>query len=199
MLQGQCAHYLSQSLWSQCGSDLRPLRVCEQYRRGSGGSPKGCSSGEAKGAARFLRKPPAQLLSHCSKKRQRGRTLRMKSALNGFTIKGYLLYITALASFKKKNYLLIFREQGERHVNLLFHLRYLCIHWLLLVCALTRDGTHDPGVSGRCPNQVSCLARAALSAFIAQVPKEDTTVCSPVQRSSFLLRFKGLTQENSCL
>lgn len=33
----------------------------EQYHRGSGGSPKGCSS-EAKEAVQFLQKPQAQLL-----------------------------------------------------------------------------------------------------------------------------------------
>ena len=39
---------------------------------------------------------------------------------------------------------------------------YLCIHWLLLVCALTRDQTHNLGVLGQCSNQLSCLTRAKL-------------------------------------
>ena len=52
----------SQSHWSERGSDLQPLRVYEQYYRASGGSPKGCSSGDVKGAAQSLQKPRAQLL-----------------------------------------------------------------------------------------------------------------------------------------
>ena len=37
---------------------------------------------------------------------------------------------------------------------------YLCIHWLLLVCALTRDQTCNLGISQRPSNQLSYLARA---------------------------------------
>ena len=32
---------------------------------------------------------------------------------------------------------------------------YLCIHWLLLVCSLIGDWTHNLGVSGQCSNQLS--------------------------------------------
>ena len=37
-------------------------------------------------------------------------------------------------------------------MDLLFHL--ICIHWLILVCALTRHQTHNLSVSGRCSNQL---------------------------------------------
>ena len=37
---------------------------------------------------------------------------------------------------------------------------YLCIHCLLLLCALTRDRTHNLGIWGWRSNQVSCPARA---------------------------------------
>ena len=36
---------------------------------------------------------------------------------------------------------------------------YLCIHWLLFVCALTEDRTCNLGVSGQRSNQLSYLAR----------------------------------------
>ena len=39
-----------------------------------------------------------------------------------------------------------------------FH--FLCVHWLILVCALTRDQTHNLGELGKCSNQLSYLARA---------------------------------------
>ena len=37
---------------------------------------------------------------------------------------------------------------------------YLCIHWLILVCVLTRDQTHNLGTLGRCSNHLSYPARA---------------------------------------
>ena len=42
---------------------------------------------------------------------------------------------------------------------------YLCIHWLLLVCALTGDGTHNLGVLGGHFNQLSYLSRARPVSF----------------------------------
>lgn len=36
---------------------------------------------------------------------------------------------------------------------------FSCLHWLILVGALTPDGTHDLGVSGQYSNLLSCLAR----------------------------------------
>ena len=37
---------------------------------------------------------------------------------------------------------------------------HLCIHWLILVRALTWDQTRNVGVWGRCSNQLSYMARA---------------------------------------
>ena len=37
---------------------------------------------------------------------------------------------------------------------------YLCIHWLILVCALTGDRTHNLGMWRCCSKQLSYLARA---------------------------------------
>ena len=60
------------------------------------------------------------------------------------------------------NFLILEREEkreGERERLICFS-TYLCIYWLLLVCALTRDRTHNLGESEQCSNQVSYLARA---------------------------------------
>ena len=43
---------------------------------------------------------------------------------------------------------------------------YLCIHWLLLVCALTGDWTCNIGVSGWYSNYLSYLARAKRVYFL---------------------------------
>ena len=40
---------------------------------------------------------------------------------------------------------------------------YLCICWLIPVCALTGDQSHNLGVSGQCTNQLSHPARAVLN------------------------------------
>ena len=42
---------------------------------------------------------------------------------------------------------------------------YLCLHWLLLLCALTGDKTRNTGASGRCSNQLSYPARASFTSF----------------------------------
>ena len=42
---------------------------------------------------------------------------------------------------------------------------YLCIHWLILVCTLTRDRTHNLDAWGQCSNQLSYMARAAIFYF----------------------------------
>ena len=39
---------------------------------------------------------------------------------------------------------------------------YLCIHQLILVCALTWDQTGNLDVSGQCSNQLSYLARTKM-------------------------------------
>ena len=41
-----------------------------------------------------------------------------------------------------------------------YHSTRLCTHWLILICALSQDWTCNIGVSGRCTNRRSHLARA---------------------------------------
>ena len=60
--------------------------------------------------------------------------------------------------FLKKMYRLTWER--ERNIGLS---AYLCIHRLLLVCALTGAWTHDPGVSGQRSNCLSYPARAWVS------------------------------------
>ena len=43
-------------------------------------------------------------------------------------------------------------REGERDTDLL-------VHWLILMCVLTKDGTGNFGVPGQCSNQLSYLAR----------------------------------------
>ena len=43
---------------------------------------------------------------------------------------------------------------------------YLCIHSLILVCALTGDQTHNLGALGWCSNQLSNPARIILTQFL---------------------------------
>ena len=43
---------------------------------------------------------------------------------------------------------------------------YLSIHWLLVVCTFTRDGTHNPGLAGWLYNQSSYSVRASLAPSI---------------------------------
>ena len=53
------------------------------------------------------------------------------------------------------------REEGEREKETsICCSSYFCIHWLILLCALTRDQTHNLGVLGRRSNQMSYPARA---------------------------------------
>ena len=61
---------------------------------------------------------------------------------------------------------LIFRERGgggererETEKHWFFCSTYLCIHWLLPVCSLTRDQTCNLGISRWGSNQLSYLAR----------------------------------------
>ena len=42
------------------------------------------------------------------------------------------------------------REREKEGKSSLCCSTYLCIHWLLLICALTRDQTHNLGLGGRC-------------------------------------------------
>ena len=58
-------------------------------------------------------------------------------------------------------------EEGEkeREREMICCSTYLCIHWLILVGALTRDGTHNLGVLRGCSNQLTCPARAIYAYF----------------------------------
>ena len=79
----------------------------------------------------------------------------------------HLLFISVTSAWSLsffKIYLLIFGG-GERETQreiLTCCSTYLYIHWLLLVCALTRDWTHNLGILGWCYNQLSYLARAII-------------------------------------
>ena len=65
------------------------------------------------------------------------------------------------------------REGGEREKSSICCSVYWCIYWLIIVCALTGDWTHNFGILGQCSNQLSYPARVFL--------------CSPPP--FFLLRF----------
>ena len=52
------------------------------------------------------------------------------------------------------------REREREEETVICCSTYLCIHWLILVCVLTRDQTCNLGVLGCCSNQVSYTARA---------------------------------------
>ena len=57
-------------------------------------------------------------------------------------------------------------EGGERETEtLICCCTYLCVHWLILVCALTGDQTHNFGILGACSNQLNYLARAGPKIF----------------------------------
>ena len=63
------------------------------------------------------------------------------------------------------------RKRGrkrERETLLCCYTFYLCIHWLILVCALTRDQNRNHGMLGWCSNQLSWPARAYCLYFLPQ-------------------------------
>ena len=60
--------------------------------------------------------------------------------------------------------------RGERErERLICCSTYLCIHWLMLVCALTGDRTCNLGTSGRCSNQLSYPAGAIVDVLKAEL------------------------------
>ena len=59
----------------------------------------------------------------------------------------------------KKHCWIFFLREREKETSICYS-TYWCIHWLILVCALTGDWTHKLGVLGRCCNNLSCPARA---------------------------------------
>ena len=54
-----------------------------------------------------------------------------------------------VASFFFFFYVLILEERKRERETSVCCSTYWCIHWLLLICALTRDQAHNIGVSGR--------------------------------------------------
>ena len=52
------------------------------------------------------------------------------------------------------------RNAGRERETLICCFTYLCIHWLILVCALTGDQTCNLAISGWCSNQLSYLTKA---------------------------------------
>ena len=61
---------------------------------------------------------------------------------------------------------------GDREKETLIYCStYLCISWLILVCALTGDGTCNLGVGGQHSNELSYLARAVILSSVQRVDK----------------------------
>ena len=81
---------------------------------------------------------------------------RKSSYLSGNSIwpNIYLIF-----NFKKMFYLLILERGWEREKHQFVLPPYLCLHWLILVCAPTGDRTCKRGVWGRCSNQLRHPAR----------------------------------------
>ena len=89
--------------------------------------------------------------------------------------------------FLKNFYLSIFRERGEegereREKHWFVGLLILCIHRLILTCAVIGDWTCNLAVSGRCSNQLSYSAKPELTMLNA-----DSFWLSII--ASFLLEF----------
>ena len=65
----------------------------------------------------------------------------------------FLAFFSLLTAFFKK--LILEREEGRERETLVCCSPYLCIHWLIFVCALTGDQTHNLGTSGQRSTQPS--------------------------------------------
>lgn len=67
-----------------------------------------------------------------------------------------------------KNLFIDFRREGETEgkKTSIYCSTYLCIRWLIPLCALTGDLTCNCGVLGQCSNHLSPLARARTNLFI---------------------------------
>ena len=62
-------------------------------------------------------------------------------------------------------FFIIFRERKRERETSVCCSTHLCIHWLILVWALTGDRTHNLGVLGQHSDHLSCLARVKFIAF----------------------------------
>ena len=90
----------------------------------------------------------------------------------------------------KRFYLLIWDRETERERDRQTDRQtsiccstYLCLYWLILVCALTRDQTHNLGVSRQCSNQLSYPARAEL--FLHDLPTSHSTPTAESRESKW--------------
>ena len=71
-------------------------------------------------------------------------------------------------------------ERGRERETLICCSTYLCIHWLILVCTLTGDWTHNLGTLGWPSIQMSYLARAHLCfCFGLRIPVSIKSTLSP--------------------
>ena len=92
--------------------------------------------------------------------------------------------LVSFSFFKIFLFIDFFREREERRERetLICCSTRLCINWLIVVCALTGDGTHDLG-TGQCSNQVSYLASVVESHF------QMAVFTSPITKNSFSVIF----------
>ena len=86
--------------------------------------------------------------------------LNIKNASNSHKItSGILIFFFLMYWFFRKGER---RREGETRETAVGCSTYLCIHWLLLVCALIGDQTCNLGTWGQCSNQLSYSARTLL-------------------------------------
>ena len=102
-------------------------------------------------------------------------------------------------------------RQREREKEILICCStYLCIHWLILVCAPTRDRTHNRGVLGRNSNQMSYPARAKAYYLVIRIglicwSPEEIPVMGMMTRQllclllSYFLMWRIIVTPSSCL
>lgn len=86
--------------------------------------------------------------------------------------------------------------KGERKKHtLICYCTYLCIYWLFLVHALTRDGTCNPEVLGQCSNQLSNPSRAPVLSYLFPESHAPPPPCSLFLKYTFqLLSDKGVIE-----
>ena len=70
---------------------------------------------------------------------------------------------------------------------------YLCTHWLILICALTRDQTCNLGASGWCSNQLSYPARASWKTLENTLSVEENKFQGNIS-NKMILKYQSQTQ-----
>ena len=70
---------------------------------------------------------------------------------------------------------------------------YWFIHWLILLCALTRNWTSNLGVSGQCSNQLSYWARALLVTYLQLIRTNIKRVRVQIARNACIKMFFSLS------